>query len=354
MLLTKILNIFFILNFCCLSLLGQIDTPKYKSNCLVCDVYKKGYKKGKVVKNILKAFDDTSIVTIAFEVFDNNETHLPYVPIIFQNTETALKMTYYTDCEGKAVIKVNDGNYKIMVVGFDFFDDTVIINSLSLQTGDIREVVINIGESKCLQARRFHYESYPRGIGYSIGYCVEYQSNFIRCMPSHTEDAANPMPSYSHYDSLKQYYWENNQLQIVAYYHNCERYGTWKYWFPNGRIAKTENYNSSGKIDGIWKTWNQRGDIIEFESYENGIPVGNFCSIAQDPYVVENYSVFRSEKKKDGSEKAMSYNFKTKQITIFYISKNGRIRKKKRPLKVDLTDYEYKISESGDLILQKK
>lgn len=287
----KSLHIFFILNFCCLSVYGQIDTAKYKSNCLVCDIYKKEYKKGKVIKNILKAFADTSIVTIFFECNDCKGSPVPNTMIIFENTKTTEQRAYYTNINGKIKIKIKEGNYKVVVKGF-FETDAITINSLSLEAGDIREIIIDVGESKCQQARRFHYNlSYPHNNGFN----VEYVSDFKNCTDYYLDegdtsfghrvylgnrvyeiDFSNPKP-----DSAFEYH-KNLQKSYIIYYHNCEKNGTWKFWFPDGRIAKIENYNYAGKIDGIWKTWNQNGDIIAFESYKNGIPIGNFCYIAQD------------------------------------------------------------------------
>lgn len=341
--LLKTIHILLIFNFCLFSTYAQIDSSKYKNGCLVCEVYKKDYKKGRIIKNILKSFEDTTIVTITFEVNDYKGSPAPYSEIIFNNIKGKGKNIYYTDQNGKTSIETNEGDYLVTIRSF-FESDTILINPLSLKAGDIREISIDAGESKCLQARQIYFS---QNIGRD--YTISYYSNFKNCTFSHYIgdnlylDPPTPSP-----DSTK-FYWGNHQLGSIAFHRNCLQEGTWKAWDMNGKLYNIEKYEN-GKPEGIWISRNRNGDIVEYRKFKNGNQVGKYCS-----YVLFPGSIVESYYEKNGAFKTTYINLKAKEVTTTYVSKKGFTTKQtKRGLRVDLDSYEYKITETGDLILQKK
>tara|TARA_X000000950_G_scaffold277620_1_gene367311 strand:- start:3360 stop:3764 length:405 start_codon:yes stop_codon:yes gene_type:complete len=49
--------------------------------------------------------------------------------------------------------------------------------------------------------------------------------------------------------------------QTIGVFDEGKRIGTWKYFYPDGKVWKTNNYNSLGEKTGKWTTYSKDGSI---------------------------------------------------------------------------------------------
>lgn len=65
---------------------------------------------------------------------------------------------------------------------------------------------------------------------------------------------------------LSQSYYLNGQIEFEKYFKAYEGkkvpYGTWRFWYRDGRPHKIIHYDKYGKKTGIWKTWFDNPEII--------------------------------------------------------------------------------------------
>jgi antitoxin component YwqK of YwqJK toxin-antitoxin module len=58
---------------------------------------------------------------------------------------------------------------------------------------------------------------------------------------------------------LNQSYYLNGQIEFEKYFRTFEDkkipYGTWRFWYRDGRQHKIIHYDKHGRKTGVWKTW---------------------------------------------------------------------------------------------------
>ncbi|MDA3960925.1 MAG: hypothetical protein PF961_09060 [Planctomycetota bacterium] len=73
---------------------------------------------------------------------------------------------------------------------------------------------------------------------------------------------------------LHQSTYEDGTPLAEGYLNNGKPIGPWRYWHPNGVLARSGSFLGGSHPTGEWKTWSSNGIRISHGSYENGLEVG--------------------------------------------------------------------------------
>jgi len=144
--------ILLIILFVPLTSFSQTDTTKKKYSYVVCDEFKKDCKSGNIITNKQTAIADTIVAFLSGKVVDNKNEGLPFATITLTNNISKTKNSCTTDLSGNYKLTLNAGQYTFKTVAFCFIPFT--FDSLTLGTGDIHTLNVDIGEYCCLKTKK--------------------------------------------------------------------------------------------------------------------------------------------------------------------------------------------------------
>jgi antitoxin component YwqK of YwqJK toxin-antitoxin module len=62
----------------------------------------------------------------------------------------------------------------------------------------------------------------------------------------------------------------NGSVKYEKLFLNDKPWGTWKFYFEDGKIQEEVNYDDQGLMDGVWKVWYPNGTLFIESYFKNG------------------------------------------------------------------------------------
>lgn len=109
------------------------------------------------------------------------------------------------------------------------------------------------------------------------------------------------------------YFFSDGSIRSTGNYNNNLQSGTWKFYYNNGKTEQTGVYKN-GKTDGLWKWYFENGDLKREEEYFEGREEGIFVEYDTLGGVIVNGSYFDGQKEGDWFYKIGDYVEKGKYV----------------------------------------
>lgn len=69
-------------------------------------------------------------------------------------------------------------------------------------------------------------------------------------------------------------FFPNGQIKHEKLFLDDKPYGTWKFFFENGRLQEECNYNEKGLLIGIYRKWYPSGNLLTEITFKNDLHHG--------------------------------------------------------------------------------
>jgi antitoxin component YwqK of YwqJK toxin-antitoxin module len=66
----------------------------------------------------------------------------------------------------------------------------------------------------------------------------------------------------------------DGSVKYEKLFFNDKPYGTWKFYFEDGKLQEEINYDEKGLMTGMWKLWYSNGILFTESSFKNGEQYG--------------------------------------------------------------------------------
>ncbi|MCM8569898.1 carboxypeptidase-like regulatory domain-containing protein [Gramella jeungdoensis] len=107
-----------------------------------------GFENGKVSRNEVVGFAESNLAMVSGKIVNNNDEPIVLAEIQISNTLKKRKLIWQADFNGQYQINLEPGiyNFSYSLAGMD----TIKLNNLELQKGELREIDISLGKAGTL------------------------------------------------------------------------------------------------------------------------------------------------------------------------------------------------------------